>query len=71
MARLEAVALESGLSKLSVGSSLYGRHFYAACGFVRVEWRTVTGWRTGVQFKEYVMEKPLRSSASNRVPGDA
>jgi putative acetyltransferase len=59
MEKLEAGAVENGLLKLSVGSSIYGRKFYRACGFTERGSRTVKGRRTGVEFTEYPMEKVL------------
>ena len=59
MERLETVAIDAGLERLIVGSSVYGQPFYRACGFADIGIRNRTGHRMGVEFQEHLMEKLL------------
>jgi GNAT superfamily N-acetyltransferase len=57
--QLVSVAVDAGLEQLLVGSSVDGQPFYRACGFVDRGIRNRVGRRTGVEFQERLMEKPL------------
>ena len=57
--KLELVATDAGLERLVVGSSVYGQPFYRACGFIDRGVRDRIGRKTGVEFQEYLMVKPL------------